>query len=90
MIPRYELDTLPDPAWPRLYTVSQFGRSELSRSIWGCTILEARNYIKASGYTVETQQGDGLWAFTRPIVNPNSSVSVRLNAAVAASLQERD
>ncbi len=84
MLPRYELDTLPDSAWPRLYAVSQFGRQEISRSLWGHAIIHAGDYARRQGFTVSTDKGNGLVFFTRPI--PYPSVARRVDVALAQAI----
>ena len=63
-LPRYELDTLPDVAWPRLYVVhglqGEVIRVELSRALWGHCIADAEKYCRQSGYTAKRQLADGL------------------------------
>lgn len=63
--PHYELWTVPDPGWPRLYAVTADGeRMELNRQLWGSTICEGIRYAKAGGFTRESGRVvDGVISF---------------------------
>ncbi len=76
MIPHYELDTLPDPGWPRLFAVSQHGRQEIPRAEWGHRIIDAVHYAACSGYTRSRQVGDGLLWLEKSIPYPGTSSRV--------------
>ena len=66
-VPHYELDTLPDVSWPRLYAITQADvRVELSRAIWGYDFAQGERYCRGSGFTEKRKLDDGLYGYFRP------------------------
>ena len=85
MLPRYELDTLPDPGWPRLFAVSTDGRQELPRSLWGHCIAHARQYAGRQGYTQVRTMAHGITMYVKPVPYPGSGP--RLDSCLAHALK---